>query len=88
MAGNTGEKVRFWTIAEGSQTAASYGWIFRINVLETTLKQKTAESTEEKEKFHQLKEDFKYNLKLLEQRDKDLEHYETIYSSESYCVTW
>jgi hypothetical protein len=48
------------------------------------LKQKTAELNEEKEKFLQLKEDFKYNLKLLEQRDKELESYEETYSSRLY----
>jgi hypothetical protein len=31
---------------------------------------------QEKKKFSQLKEDFKYNLKLLEERDKELEKYE------------
>lgn len=31
---------------------------------------------EEKAKLNQLKEDFKYNLKLLEERDSELEKYE------------
>ncbi len=48
----------------------------RIDVLEKTLKIKCQELNEEKGKFSRLKEDFKYNLKLLEERDADLEKYE------------
>lgn len=48
----------------------------RIDVLEKTLKQKCQELNEEKCKISRLKEDFKYNLKLLEERDVDLEKYE------------
>ena len=31
---------------------------------------------DEKAKFHELKEHFKYNLKLLEDRDRELEKYD------------
>ncbi|CAF0791557.1 unnamed protein product [Brachionus calyciflorus] len=48
----------------------------RIDVLEKTLNQKTNELKEEKTKFNQLKEDFKFNLKLLEERDSELEKFE------------
>ena len=48
----------------------------RIEVLEKTLKQKSHDLQEEKSKFSQLKEDFKYNLKLLEERDAELEKFE------------
>ncbi len=48
----------------------------RIINLETLLKQKTQDLTEEKTKLNQLKEDFKYNLKLLEERDSELEKFE------------
>lgn len=48
----------------------------RIEALEKAVKQKTNDLSEEKSKFLELKEDFKYNLKLLEARDLDLEKYE------------
>lgn len=48
----------------------------RIISLESLLKQKSHDLTEEKAKLNQLKEDFKYNLKLLEERDSELEKYE------------
>ncbi len=48
----------------------------RIATLETLLKQKTQDLSEEKGKLNQLKEDFKYNLKLLEERDAELEKFE------------
>lgn len=48
----------------------------RITTLETLLKQKTQDLSEEKGKLNQLKEDFKYNLKLLEERDAELEKFE------------
>lgn len=49
---------------------------FRIEALESSLRLKTNELAEEKQKFKQLKEDFKYNLKLLEDRDKELDKFE------------
>ena len=36
----------------------------RIEALECSLRQRTNELVEEKQKFRQLKEDFKYNLKF------------------------
>lgn len=48
----------------------------RIESLENSLKQKNNELVEEKQKFLQLKNDFKYNLKLLEERDAELEKFE------------
>lgn len=45
-------------------------------MLEKSLSQKTSELKEEKSKFEQLKQDFKYNLKLLEERDSELEKFE------------
>lgn len=36
----------------------------------------------EREKFQELKEHFKYNLKLLEERDQELEKYDISYSGE------
>ena len=48
------------------------------------MKQKTQELSEEKSKFLKLKEDFKYNLKLLEERDSDLEKFEQTLNGISY----
>ena len=36
----------------------------RIDALELALKQKTIDYDQQREKFHQLKEDFKYNFSL------------------------
>lgn len=41
--------------------------------MENTLKQRSNELLQEKEKIKNLKDDFKYNLKLLEERDLELE---------------
>jgi len=48
----------------------------RIEVLEAALTQKGKELEEQNDKFYKLKEDFKYNIKLLEDRDKELDNYE------------
>ncbi|GFR91486.1 coiled-coil domain-containing protein 57-like [Elysia marginata] len=48
----------------------------RIESLESTLVQKDKVLFDEKSKFHELKEHFKYNLKLLEERDRELEKYD------------
>jgi hypothetical protein len=52
----------------------------RINSLEHACQEKDKQLTEEREKFHKLKEDFKYNLKLLEQRDQELDRYDATFS--------
>ncbi|KAJ8037533.1 Coiled-coil domain-containing protein 57 [Holothuria leucospilota] len=44
--------------------------------LESTLREKETLLIEEKEKFMKLKDDFKYNLKLLNERDQELERYD------------
>ena len=46
--------------------------------LETSLRISQADLTKEKEKLHQLQDDFKYNLELIAQRDKELERYEGV----------
>ncbi|KAK3744535.1 hypothetical protein RRG08_056672 [Elysia crispata] len=48
----------------------------RIDSLETTMVEKDKALFDEKAKFHELKEHFKYNLKLLEDRDRELEKYD------------
>ena len=44
---------------------------------ENAYKEKEQQHEEEKARFHKLKEDFKYNLKLLEDRDLELEKYDS-----------
>ena len=48
--------------------------------MEAALNQKEKELSEEKEKFQKLKEDFKYNLKLLNERDAELEKYDQTFA--------
>lgn len=43
-------------------------------------KDKDKQLKEEKAKLCKLKEDFKYNLKLLEERDQELERYDLIFT--------
>ncbi|XP_059165716.1 coiled-coil domain-containing protein 57-like [Physella acuta] len=52
----------------------------RIEALENNCHLKDKELEEEKKKFNELKEHFKYNLKLLEDRDRELEKYDVSYS--------
>ncbi|XP_033742493.1 coiled-coil domain-containing protein 57-like isoform X2 [Pecten maximus] len=52
----------------------------RIQTLEAAYKDKDRQLQEEKAKFTKLKEDFKYNLKVLEERDKELETYDLTFS--------
>ncbi|XP_064640433.1 coiled-coil domain-containing protein 57-like isoform X2 [Lineus longissimus] len=47
--------------------------------LEAGYKDKEKQLNEEKSRFQKLKEDFKYNLKLIDERDKELERYEKIF---------
>lgn len=48
----------------------------RIESLESTMVEKDKALFDEKSRFHELKEHFKYNLKLLEERDRELEKYD------------
>lgn len=50
---------------------------FRANSLEVALQQTQKELSEERVKFQKLKEDFKYNLRLLADRDAELEKYDS-----------
>lgn len=49
---------------------------YRIYTLEALLQEKEHDATERKQWFVKLKEDFSYNLKLLEERDAELERYD------------
>ncbi|XP_051889098.1 coiled-coil domain-containing protein 57 isoform X2 [Pristis pectinata] len=52
----------------------------RIQSLVTALQDSQAKLKEEQEKFNILKEDFMFNLKVLEERDRDLEHYDAMFA--------
>ncbi|KAL7989497.1 hypothetical protein Chor_012163 [Crotalus horridus] len=51
----------------------------QIHFQETTLQETRKQLQEMHRKFNSLKEDFTYNLKVLEERDKELEHYDTLF---------
>ncbi|XP_064617501.1 coiled-coil domain-containing protein 57-like [Liolophura sinensis] len=59
----------------------------RIQTLETDSDSKTKLLEEERNKFVKLKEDFKYNLKLLGERDKELEQYDVIFAELKQKIT-
>lgn len=52
----------------------------RIQRLETALRDTTGQLKEQREKFDRLKEDFKYNLQVLEERDHELDRYDAMFS--------
>ena len=60
--------------------------IFRIESLESTLQEKEKQLSEEREKFQKLKEDFKYNLRLLGERDQELDRYDTSFAGKDHKV--
>lgn len=51
----------------------------QIHFQETTLQETRKQLQEMHRKFNSLKEDFTYNLKVLEERDKELAHYDTLF---------
>ncbi len=48
--------------------------------LEEVVERKNEELKEIQTKFHKLKEDFKYNLRLLNERDAELNKYDATYT--------
>ena len=52
----------------------------RNNSLQAALQQKDKQLNNEKLRFRKLKEDFEYNLKLLEERDQELARYDAHFS--------
>jgi hypothetical protein len=54
---------------------------FRVKSLEQRLNEAVTELQEEKQANWKLKEDFTYNLKLLEERDSELERYDTSFKT-------
>lgn len=53
---------------------------YQINFLKTTLQETESQLQEIHRKFNRLKEDFAYNLKILEERDRELEQYDTLFT--------
>jgi len=52
----------------------------RNKSLQSSLKEKERQLNNEKVRFRKLKEDFEYNLKLLEERDQELQRYDALFS--------
>ncbi|XP_051523800.1 coiled-coil domain-containing protein 57-like [Myxocyprinus asiaticus] len=50
----------------------------RIGQLETALQEATTELSAQRERFLRLRDDFKYNLCVLEERDRELERYDAL----------
>ena len=50
----------------------------RVQALEETIVQKDKELKQEKLRFRKLKEDFEYNLRLVIERDEELEKYDAM----------
>ena len=48
--------------------------------LQNALKEKERQLNDERVRFRKLKEDFEYNLKLLEERDQELQRYDALFS--------
>ena len=52
---------------------------YQASAVEATLKKKEQSLLELENKFQQLRNDFEYNLKLLEERDKELSQYDEVF---------
>eukprot|EP00736_Rhodelphis_marinus_P010995 Rmarinus@m.14660 len=53
---------------------------YRIRSLEALMKDKDSKIEEWQKRFHQLKEDFQYNLKLIEERDAELDKFDVSFA--------
>lgn len=63
-------------------------YLHRIQSLETALKNCQKELKEEKTKLSELKEHFKYNLRLINDRDAELQRYDALFLGNlqrAYC---
>ena len=60
--------------------------MFRLRALEAALQEKDQKLSQQTEKLQKLKDDFKYNLKLLEDRDQELERYDIAFTG-SYSTS-
>ena len=52
----------------------------RVQSLEVALQEKNTALKEQRGKFDKLKEDFKYNLRLLGERDAELARYDALFA--------
>lgn len=52
--------------------------VLRIQQLETALSEATSDLSTQRERFLRLRDDFQYNLCVLEERDRELERYDAI----------
>lgn len=52
---------------------------YQVSAVEASLKRKEQTLLELQQKFQQLRNDFEYNLKLLEERDKELTQYDEVF---------
>ncbi|XP_022084931.1 coiled-coil domain-containing protein 57-like [Acanthaster planci] len=52
----------------------------RVQALEEAVREKDQKLADSQARFQMLKDDFKYNLRLLAERDQELEHYDTVFS--------
>ena len=52
----------------------------RVQMLEATLLEKEKDLKNERLRFRKLKEDFEYNLRLIEERDEELEKYDAAFT--------
>jgi hypothetical protein len=57
-----------------------HSFTFRLQTLEEVLADKDKQLSQMNVMLQKLKEDFKYNLKLLEERDQELERYDLGFS--------
>ena len=60
--------------------------VCRVESLEAALREKETVLQQEKSKFAKLKEDFKYNLKLLNDRHAELDTYDSILAGKQTYV--
>ena len=56
----------------------------RIESLEGGLQETKTALKEERSKFNKLKEDFKYNLRLLSERDAELARYDSLFAGKTF----
>ncbi|XP_063445953.1 coiled-coil domain-containing protein 57-like [Mytilus trossulus] len=79
MADNTERKSNWKELAAQKEREWKEVTELRMETLEAAYVEKDKQLNEEKSKLQKLKEDFKYNLKLLEERDQELDRYDKIF---------
>ncbi|CAC5378969.1 unnamed protein product [Mytilus coruscus] len=79
MADNTEKKSNWKELAAQKEREWKEVTELRMETLEAAYVEKDKQLNEEKSKLQKLKEDFKYNLKLLEERDQELDRYDKIF---------